>query len=55
MAYAESEDENAVQGLMNHKGSASTKIYIRLREERRMQDALVVGAAMWEKTKRKSV
>lgn len=54
MAYAETEDEKAVQGLMNHKHSASTKIYIHLREEKRKQDALAVGAAMREKTKKKA-
>ena len=52
MAYEETEDVKAVQGLMNHQNDASTKIYIHMREVRRKRNALAVGAAMHEKTRK---
>ncbi len=52
MAYEETEDVKAVQGLMNHHNDASTKIYIHMREVRRKRNALAVGAAMHEKTRK---
>lgn len=50
IAYEEIEDVKAIQGLMNHKNDASTKIYIHMREVRRKRNALAVGAAMQKKT-----